>query len=343
MLASPDSMSAAVLAAFGEPLEIVRLARPVPGPGQLLVRLLACGVCHSDVHIWRGSGIPQHPASPFVMGHEGIGVVAALGEGVTGWAVGDMAGIPWIHDTCCRCDECLDGHESFCQHHRAHGLNVPGAFAEYVIADARFAVSLPPTIDALTTAPVMCAGVTAYGAIRKAELEAGDSCIIFGCGGLGLYAVQLASRLNIRVLAVDRDPAKLQIARTYGATETEIADDGLPSRLAAGDMRYHACINFAPTTATWDSMIAGIRPRGRIVAAAMVFEPVPLIQEWLTATGVVITGTSVGTRQQMRELIAIHQEHPLEVEIEVISLEQVSDALLALERGTSKGRFVIEF
>ncbi|GLS18162.1 zinc-dependent alcohol dehydrogenase [Labrys miyagiensis] len=336
-------MRAAVLATYGAPLGVVSLPRPVPGPGQLLVRLQACGVCHSDVHIWRGEGIPTQIPSPFVMGHEGVGVVEAVGDGVAGWALGDQVGVPWIHDTCRHCDECLEGDESFCQHHRAHGLNVPGAFADYVLASAGFAVRLPSNIDPLTTAPLMCAGITAYGALKKAELKEGETCIVFGCGGLGLYAIQIASRLGIKVLAVDRDPVKLKIAQRYGAMEAEIADDTLPARLAARTNKPHACINFAPTTATWAAMIAAIRPRGRIIAAAMVFEPVPLIQEWLTATGVIITGTSVGTRAQMRELVAMHAERPFEIAVETISLEQVSDALLALENGTSKGRFVIEF
>jgi len=338
-----NTMRAAVLTRYGEPLDVTSVTRPVPGAGEILVRLQACGVCHSDVHIWNGDVLPPEAPSPFVLGHEGVGIVEAIGEGVTDWAIGDHAGVPWIHDTCCHCDECRDEQESFCQHQRAHGLNVPGAFAEYVIADARFAVTLPAHLDAVATAPVMCAGVTAYGAIRRAMLKAGESAIVFGCGGLGLYAVQIARRLGINVLAVDRDPAKLELARHYGAGETEIADSGLPARLAAKAVKYHACINFAPTTATWDAMVAGIRPRGRIIAAALVSQPVPLIQEWLTATGVIITGTSVGTRQEMREVVAMHAERPLENAIEVIRLEQVSEALQALEKGRAKGRYVIRF
>jgi alcohol dehydrogenase, propanol-preferring len=343
MTLNTSTMRAAILTGYGKPLEVASVPRPIAGSGQILVRLQSCGVCHTDVHIWRGESVPPRAPSPFVMGHEGIGRVEAIGDGVTGWAIGDRAGVPWIHDTCCHCDECVDGYESFCQQHRAHGLNVPGAFAEYVVCDAKFAVVLPSDVDALSTAPVMCAGITAYGAVKRAGLKAGQSCAVFGCGGLGLYAVQIASRLGVKVLAVDRDPAKLEIARSYGADETEIADSGLPARLAAKGEKYHACINFAPTTATWDAMVAGIRPRGRIIAAAMVFQPVPLVQEWLTATGVVITGTSVGSREEMRELIAMHTRLPLETMVESIRLDEVSDALIALEQGQSKGRFVIDF
>lgn len=343
MTSNAATMRAAVLTDYGKPLGVMRVPRPVAGPGQILVRVEACGVCHTDVHIWRGESVPPKAPSPFVMGHEGIGRVEAVGEGVAGWVVGDRVGVPWIHDTCCRCDECLDGYESFCQQHRAHGLNVPGAFAEYVVCDAGFAVALPEATDPVTTAPVMCAGITAYGAVKRAKLKAGERCAVFGCGGLGLYAVQIASRLGAEVLAVDRDPAKLEIASRYGATHTETADAALPEKLAAMAEKQHACINFAPTTATWEAIVAGIRPRGRIVAAAMVFQPVPLVQEWLTATGITITGTSVGTRAEMRELVALHAARPLETAVETIALEDVSDALVALESGRSKGRYVIRF
>lgn len=336
-------MRAAVLAGHGEPLKVDLVAKPLAGPGQLLVRLAACGICHSDVHIWQGDVLPPHAPNPFILGHEGVGRVEAVGDGVEGWSVGDAVGVPWLHDTCMHCDECLDGQEAFCQHQRAHGLNVPGGFAEYVVADASFAVALPADVDPVSTAPVMCAGVTAYGAIRRTGLKAGERLAVFGCGGLGLYAVQIASRMGVKVIAIDRDPAKLDHARSYGATETELADASLAERLAARPDKVHAVINFAPTTATWPSMTSAIRPRGRIVAAALVSEPVPLSQEWLTGTGVTITGTSVGTRKEMAEVVALHAERPLLNPIEEIELERASEALDMLKTGRAKGRYVIRF
>lgn len=336
-------MRAAVLVGFGEPLEVKSVPRPGLGPGQLLVRLKACGICHSDVHIWKGDVRPPHAPEPFVLGHEGVGIVEGVGQGVEGWSAGDSVGVPWLHDTCMRCDECLDGQESFCQHQRAHGLNVPGGFAEYVVADAHFAVRLPDGVDPVTTAPVMCAGVTAYGAIRRAGLKAGERLAVFGCGGLGLYAVQIAARIGVDVLAIDRDPAKLEHAQLYGACETELADAGLAERLAGRADKAHAAINFAPTPATWPAMISVIRPRGRIVAAALVSEPVPLSQEWLTATGVIITGTSVGTRKEMSEVVALHARQPLLNPTEEIGLERASEALQMLESGKAGGRYVIKF
>ncbi|MDQ0323258.1 propanol-preferring alcohol dehydrogenase [Pararhizobium capsulatum DSM 1112] len=336
-------MNAAVLTTPGSPLTIRCEAIPTPGPGQILVRLKACGVCHSDVHIWKGDVTATPVPSLFILGHEGVGTIEALGPGVEDWTPGDAIGVPWLHDTCMQCDECLAGEESFCQQQRAHGLNVPGAFADYVVVDARFAVRLIPEMDPLTTAPVMCAGVTAYGAIRRAGLKAGETCAIFGCGGLGLYAVQIATRLGVRVLAVDRSPAKLENALRLGAVETEIADEGLADRLGARGQKFHACINFAPTPKTWHAIISAIRPRGRIIAAALVSQPVEISQEWLTGTGVTITGTSVGTAQEMREVVAMHAQKPFEAEIEEISLDRASEALASLEKGNAKGRYVIRF
>lgn len=334
-------MRAAVLDGFGQPLRLTRLPVPVPGQGEILIKLEASGVCHSDVHIWQGETKPAHAPDPFILGHEGVGVVAGVGPGVLGWRLGERAGAAWIHDTCGLCEMCLGGHESFCAAQRAHGFDVPGTFAEYVVAQADYAVKLPAG-DAAGLAPLMCAGLTAYGALERAGLRHAETCAVFGCGGLGQYAVQLAARRGARVVAVDSDPAKLSLALTLGAAVAEIGGPGLAQAWQAAN-RAHVTINFAPTPHTWAAMVAATRPLGRIVAAAMVSEPVPLVQEWLTWTGITITGTSVGTRAQMAELMHIHAEAPLHSEVVKISLDGVSDALGQLAAGKAKGRFCVEF
>ncbi len=334
-------MRAAVMAGFGQPLQLIDVARPEPGPGQILIKLQASGVCHSDVHIWKGESQPEVPPDPFILGHEGVGVVAALGPGVAGWRLGDRAGAAWIHDTCGVCDLCLGGHESFCAKQRAHGFHVPGTFAEYVVAQADFAVKLPGG-DAGALAPLMCAGLTAYGALERASLQHGETCAIFGCGGLGLYAVQLAARRGAHVVAVDSDPAKLAAAMRMGASVVAQAGPELAATWPS-ENRAHVTINFAPTTRTWDAMVAATKPMGRIVAAAMVADPVPLVQEWLTWSGVSITGTSVGSRAQMAELMEIQAAKPLQAEVVEIGLDEVSDALAALAKGRAKGRYCVVF
>lgn len=335
------TMRAAVLVQHGQPLQIVDLPVPTPGKGEILIRLAASGVCHSDVHVWHGDTTASPPPDPYILGHEGVGHVAALGPEVEGWAVGDRAGAAWLHDTCGTCDLCRAGQESFCPNQRAHGYHVPGTFAEYVVVRADFAVRLPAG-DAADLAPLMCAGLTAFGALERAQLQHGETCAIFGCGGLGLYAVQLAARRGAKVMAVDNDPAKLAIAARMGACSTHLATAGLAENWPASS-RAHATINFAPTPRTWEAMLAATRPLGRIVAAAMVSAPVPLSQEWLTWTGVTITGTSVGTREQMRDLMALQAENPLQSQIERIPLEGVTDALSALAEGRAGGRYCIVF
>ena len=175
---------------------------------------------------------------------------------------------------------CLGGHESFCANQRAHDFHVPGTFAEYVVAQAAFAVKLPEG-DAGGLAPLMCAGLTAYDALERTGLQHGETCAIFGCGGLGIYAVQLAARRGARVVAVDSDPAKLDAGMHMGAA---VATQAVPELAAhwLPENRAQVTINFAPTRRTWEAMVAATKPMGRIVAAVMVADPVPLVQEWLT-------------------------------------------------------------
>jgi propanol-preferring alcohol dehydrogenase len=332
------TMRAAVMNGFGQPLRLTRLPIPTPGPGEILIRLQASGVCHSDVHVWRGDMRPGIDPDPFILGHEGAGTVAAVGAGVADWALGDRAGAAWLHDTCGTCAPCLSGQESFCQAQRAHGFNVPGTFAEYVVAKAAYAARLPEG-SAGDLAPLLCAGLTAYGALARAALQPGECCAIFGCGGLGLYAVQLAKRMGAQVIAVDTDPAKLDLARSFGAAQTVSPTAGTWPLTD----HPHVSINFAPTPATWGSMVAATRPLGRIIAAAMVSTPVPLSQEWLAATGITVTGTSVGTRAQLAELMALQAATPLNAQITRIALEDATDALTALMQGRASGRYCITF
>ncbi len=334
-------MRAAVLDGFGQPLRLISLPIPVPGPGEILIRLQASGVCHSDVHIWQGETKPAVAPDPFILGHEGVGTVAAVGMGVTEWEIGDRAGAAWLHDTCGRCEMCLGGNEAFCAASRAHGFDVAGSFAEYMIAKAAFAVRLPAG-HAADLAPLMCAGLTAFGAIERAALQHGETCAIFGCGGLGLYAVQLAAQRGARVIAVDTDPAKLATAARLGAGSTKLAVRDLAENWPACD-RAHVTLNFAPTPRTWAAMVAATRPLGRIVAAAMVSEPVPLNQEWLTWTGISITGTSVGSRAQMAQLMQSHAGQPLQSAVVEIGLTGISAALADLAAGRALGRYCVVF
>ena len=335
-------MLAALLTQTGAPLELRQVRVPTPGPGEVLIKLEACGVCHTDLHVWDGSAVAAGRPVPLILGHEGVGRVVELGVGVRRLGIGDRVALPWLHDTCGHCRECLTGHESFCGEQRAHGFSVQGGFAEYAVLQEAFAPRIPDGLDPVDAAPLLCAGVTAYGAVAKAELAPGKTCMVIGCGGLGLYAIQLAKRAGARVIAVDTHPRKLELACQAGADLGFLAGEDPGARVKALG-GADACLNFAPSTAPWEAMVAAIRPRGWIVAIAMVPKPVPLSMEWLTYSGVHITGTSVGTRQELIDLLAIGAETKLSLPTERIRLADVNDGLARLKRAEVEGRLVIDF
>jgi propanol-preferring alcohol dehydrogenase len=335
-------MLAAVLTEPGSPLELREIPIPQPGPGELLIKLEACGVCHTDLHVRDGSASASGQPWPLILGHEGIGRVVGGGPGTGRYDHGARVALPWLHDTCGGCRECLSGWESFCADQRAHGFSVHGGFAEYALVQEKFTTAIPDSLDPITAAPLLCAGVTAYGAINKAALAPGKTCMIIGCGGLGLYAIQLAKQSGAQVIAVDMSDRKLEIARQLGADHAFLAseDPGARTHALGG---ADACINFAPSVAPWPAIVTGIRPRGWIIAVAMVADPVPLNMEWLTYTGVRITGTSVGTRQELIDLLQIGAQTELSIPTERIGLRDVNTALDRLAQSNVDGRIVIDF
>jgi propanol-preferring alcohol dehydrogenase len=334
-------MKAALLTAPGQMLEARQIPIPRPGPGELLVKVEACGVCHTDLHIKDAASFPPGAPETLILGHEGIGIVVDRGPGTTQIPIGARVGAPWLHDTCDHCRQCLTGFESFCATHRAHGYSVNGAFAEYVVVKERYAPRIPDGLDPVLAAPLMCAGVTAYGAVLKADLAPGKTCVIIGCGGLGQYAIQLAKLTGASVIAVDASATKLEQARVLGADSTILsgADAGGQIRALGG---ADACLNFAPTAQIWPMVVEAINPLGWIISVAMVTEPVSLALDWLTYNGVRITGTSVGTRQELLDVLALASRHNLRINTEAIALEAVNEGLSRLAAGKVEGRLVID-
>ena len=337
-----STMRAALLTAPGRALELRNIAVPRPGPGELLVKIEACGICHTDLHVQEAAAFPHGAPEPLILGHEGIGIVVDRGPGATQIPVGSRIGAPWLHDTCEHCRQCLTGYESFCATHRAHGYSVNGAFAEYVIVKERYAPRIPEGLDPVSAAPLLCAGVTAYGAVLKADLAPGKTCAIIGCGGLGQYAIQLAKLTGATVVAIDANPAKLDQARGLGADAAVLSSPAAGEEIRALG-GADACLNFAPTAKIWPMIVEAINPLGWIVSVAMVAEPVPLVLEWLTYNGVRITGTSVGTRQELLDLLTLAGRHNLHIKTEAIALDAVNDGLDRLASGKVDGRLVIDF
>lgn len=337
-----QTMRAAFAVAYGKPLEIREVTIPEPGPGELLIRLETCGVCHSDLDVRKGTTAPPESSFPLILGHEGVGIVVARGPGCSLIAEGARVGLPWMHDTCGHCRECLTGHESFCGEHRGHGFSVNGGFAEYAVVKEAYTAVIPAAISSADAAPLLCAGVTAYGGLDKADLAPGKTCAIFGIGGLGQYGIQIAKAAGARVVAIDANPAKLEVARRMGADHAFLAGED-----AGGQIRdiggADACINFAPSPRVWDDIVAAANPMARVISVAQVPEPVSLNLEWLIYTGVTVTGSSVGTRQELRDLLDLGAAIGLSIDIERIPLSKADEALDRLERGEVEGRQVIDF
>lgn len=336
------TMQAAVVTGYGKPLALREIPIPEPGPDELLVKIEACGVCHSDLDVRQGSTAPASPNFPLVPGHEGVGRVVGRGPGCRRVEEGTRVGLPWMHETCGQCRECLTGYESFCSRHRGRGFDVDGGFAEYALLKEHYACVIPESLTSIDAAPLLCAGVTAYGAIRKADLAPGKTCAIFGCGGLGQYAIQLAKAAGARVIAVDAAERKLELARRLGADHVLLstAGTGAAIRSLGG---ADACLNFAPTNRVWPAIVEAVNARAWIVSVAQVPEPVPLNLEWLLANGVRITGTSVGTRQELADLLRLGVDLRLRIDIETIPLARADEALDRLAQGRVDGRLVIDF
>ena len=211
------TMKAAVVREFGKPLVIEEAAVPTPGAGQILVKIAATGVCHTDLHAAEGDW-PVKPKPPFIPGHEGVGHVMAVGSGVRHVKEGDRVGVPWLYTACGHCKHCLGGWETLCEEQQNTGYSVNGSFAEYVIADPNYVGHIPDSVSFVDIAPILCAGVTVYKGLKVTDTKPGDWVVISGIGGLGHLAVQYAKAMGLNVIAVDIDDKKLALAKSLGAS-----------------------------------------------------------------------------------------------------------------------------
>lgn len=262
-------MKAVRITKVGKPLELCEIARPEPGPGQIRVRVQAAGICHSDAHYRDGTGsISFVPITP---GHEVAGVVDALGAQVAAVAVGDRVALHYLI-TCGQCDYCARGLEQFCRHGRMLGKDVDGGYAEYIVVPARNAIAIADTVDVAAAAIMMCSSATAFHALRKARMRAGDRVAVFGAGGLGMSAVQLARACGAAaVYAVDVDPSKLKAAMTYGAHPIDPADG--PPEQQLRDLTQgrgvEVALEFAGLSLTQQQALASLAVHGRLALAGI--------------------------------------------------------------------------
>jgi len=337
------TMRVAIAREWGGPLRIERMPVPVPGAGQVLVRIRASGICHTDLHAIRGDW-PVKPSLPFVPGHEGAGEVAALGPGVTGLAIGDPVGIVWLHDACGACEYCLSGWETLCERQRNSGYAVNGSFAEYALASADYLARLPQGCDFAAFAPILCAGVTVYKGLRETEARPGQWIAISGIGGLGHVAIQYARAMGLRVAALDTHAAKLELARQLGA---EIAIDAGRADAAQSLCRAtgggaHGVLVTAVSPRAFDQALQLVRRRGTISLVGL--PPgefaTPIFDVVLKR--ITLRGSIVGSRQDLAEAVALAERGLVRARIERHPLEQVNVLLERLGAGQVQGRAVLD-
>jgi propanol-preferring alcohol dehydrogenase len=337
-------MKAAVLHKFGMPLVIEDVPVPEPQPEEVLVAVHACGVCHSDLHIVDGDlpGFRTATRERLIPGHEAVGRVARCGAAVRSLQVGDRVGVPWLYRACGQCEQCREGNENLCRDGAAvTGMTVDGGFAQYMCAHAEYAVRIPDELSDEQAAPLLCAGVTSYRALRKARLAPGQRVAVFGIGGLGHLAVQLARAMGAEVWALDLTPDKLAFARELGAHHT--VDAGDPD--AAKQLRrlggMHAAVVTSAAPAAYAAALKVLRPNGTLCVIGLPVEPLQFQALTLVTLEAHIVGSAVGTREDLRAVLAMAARGELRCQVQLSPLEQVNEALGRMRRGAIQGRIVV--
>ncbi len=336
-------MKAAVVSSFTSSLDVLERDVPEPGPGEVLIRLETCGLCHTDIHAAHGDW-PVTPQLPFVPGHEGVGIVEKLGAGVTSRTVGERVAIPWLGYACGECRYCIDGREPLCESQRNTGYSVDGSFAEYTVASARFVVRVPDGVTPMDAAPLTCAGVTTYKAVKVARIVPTERVAVFGVGGLGHLAVQYARLVGGTVIAVDVDDAKLGLARELGAEHVVNAATTDPvaaiQKLGGADV----AIVLAVLPEVFEQAFASLNRGGRLICVALPADQEMSVSIFATVLkGISIIGSIVGTRQDLAEVFALHAAGRTRVIAEGRTLDQVNDAIDEVLEGKALARLVFQY
>ena len=335
------TMKAAVVEKFGEPLVVREVAIPSPGPGQALVEIVATGVCHTDLHAAEGDW-PIKPTLPFTPGHEGAGIVVALGSGVTHLKEGDRVGIAWLHSACGHCDYCLSGWETLCPEQQNSGYSVNGSFAEYAVAQADYLGRIPRNLSFVDAAPILCAGVTTYKGLKMTETRPGEWVVISGAGGLGHVAIQYAKAMGLHVAAVDLGPEKMALARKLGAEITIDAKTQDPAKEIQKQIGgAHGVLVTAVSPIAFKQAVGMLRRGGTCVLNGLPPGEFPVSIFDVVLNGYTIRGSIVGTRLDLEEALAFAGEGKVKATIEILPLECINEVFSQLKKGQINGRVVL--
>ena len=339
----PKTMKAAVVREFGRPLTIEEMPVKRPGRNEILVKVIACGVCHTDLHAAHGDW-PVKPNLPLIPGHEGLGYVAALGEGVDYIKEGDIVGVPWLYSACGHCEHCITGWETLCESQKNGGYSVDGSYAEYVVADARYVGHLPPGINFTEMAPILCAGVTVYKGLKETEVKPGEWVAVSGIGGLGHVAVQYAKAMGMHVAAIDVADDKLQLARKLGAEVVVNARQQDPGEYIKKETQggVHGVLVTAVSTIAFQQGLSVMRRKGTLALNGLPpgsFD-LPIFQTVLNRH--TIRGSIVGTRKDLQEALAFAVEGKVKATVHAAKLEDINTVFDDMKKGDIEGRRVLE-
>jgi propanol-preferring alcohol dehydrogenase len=339
---SSTAYRAAIVREFGSPLAVEQTPMQALAAGQVRVKVQACGLCHTDIHAANGDW-PIKPTPPFIPGHEGVGIVTRCGPGVSEVALGDRVAMPWLGYACGSCDYCVSGWETLCEKQEMMGYTIDGAFGEYATAYAKYVVKVPEGVDSFDAAPLTCAGVTTYKAVKVAGTRSSDFVAVFGVGGLGHLAIQYAAIAGGRVVAVDVIEEKLELARELGAEFTVNAAKEDPveaiQRLGGVDQ----AIALAVSPRAFEQAYGSLRRGGTLVFVALPADnevKIPIFETVLH--GITIVGSIVGTRKDLREVFELHAAGKTRVIRETRPLDAVNEAIADVEAGRVAARIVLE-
>ncbi len=335
-------MKAAVVREFGKPLVVGDAPVPEPGPGQIQVKIEACGVCHTDLHAAEGDW-PVKPSPPFIPGHEGVGHVSGVGRDVRHVKEGDRVGVPWLYSACGHCEHCLGGWETLCEAQQNAGYSVNGGFADYVVADPNYVGHLPGNIGFIELAPVICAGVTVYKGLKVTDTKPGDWVVISGIGGLGHMAVQYARAMGLNVAAVDVADDKLALARRLGASVTVNAMTTDPATFLKKEIGgAHGVLVTAVSPKAFEQALGMVRRGGTVSLNGLPPGSFPLPIFDMVLNGITVRGSIVGTRLDLQEAVQFAGDGKVHATTETAKLDDINDVFARMHAGKIEGRIVLD-
>ena len=336
------TMKAAVVHEFGKPLKIEEVPVPTPNDDQILVKIEASGVCHTDLHAADGDW-PVKPNPPFIPGHEGAGVVVQAGRNVKHVKEGDRVGLPWLYSACGYCVHCLGGWETLCEKQENSGYSVNGSFAEYVVADPNYVGHLPANISSVDIAPVLCAGVTVYKGLKMTNAKPGDWVVISGVGGLGHMAVQYAKAMGFNVAAVDVANDKLALAKRLGATVVVNAMETDPAAYLQKEIGgAHGVLVTAVSRKAFEQALGMVRRGGTISLNGLPPGDFPLPIFSMVLNGITVRGSIVGTRLDLQESLEYAAAGKVKATIKTEKIEAINDIFARMHKGQIEGRIVLD-